>query len=234
MSNYPQPGFPQGSPVPGYPQDGYSPQRPRSGCGCGGCLGKFLIFLGAIFLLLIALCCGGFYYMKSSVTDQPAEVQKISDEIASLRVPAPLEPIGGGRLRIPLSGTLVAEAAAYSDKEHKCVLILGSFGEALGEKFKDQLLEGIESGKFQQKTDADKDDKNEELKEVKKSRVERTIRDQKANFDISEGIGVKTSKRKIRVQGAFLGKTGPAILMIEAEEETLSTEKVKELINSIE
>ena len=57
MSNYPPQ---QGSPLPGYPQDGYPPQRPRS--GCGGCLGKFLIFLGVIFLLIIVLCCGGIFY----------------------------------------------------------------------------------------------------------------------------------------------------------------------------
>ena len=112
-------------------------------------------------------------------------------------------------------------------------LILGAFGEVLGQNFKDQLLESMESGQFQQKS-ANKNDKSEELKDVEKSHVERKIRGQKATFEISEGVGAKTNKRKIRVQGAFLGKSGPAILMIEAEEETLSVENVKELIDSIE
>ena len=106
MSNYPQPGYPPGQPVPGYPQDGYPPERPRSGCGCGGCLGKLLIFLGVIFALILALCCGGFFYVKSSFTDQPAAAQEISDEIASLRLPAALEPVGGVRLKMPLTGAL--------------------------------------------------------------------------------------------------------------------------------
>ncbi|MGO9112254.1 MAG: hypothetical protein ACLP9L_23750 [Thermoguttaceae bacterium] len=230
MSNYPPP---QGFPEHGYPQENYPPQQPRS--GCGGCLGKFFIFLGVVFLLIIAICCGGFYYVKSSFTDQPAEAQKISDDIASLRVPAPLEPMGGGRVKIPFSGTLIAEVAIYSDKEHKCVVILGSIGEALGQNFKEQLLQNMESGQFQQKPgDNDKNDKSEALKDVKKSRVERTIRDQKATFEIAEGVGAKTNVRKIRVQGDFLGKSGPAILVIDAEEKTLSEEKVKELIDSIE
>ncbi len=165
MSNYPQPSYPQGNPPPGYPQDGYPPQQPRSGCGCGGCLGKFLIVLAVIFGLLIALCCGGFYYLKSSVTDQPAEAQKISDEIASLRVPAPLEPVGGGRLKIPFVGKLVAEGTLYSDKKGS-VLLLGSFGEALDQNSRDQLMEGLRSGQFQQKpAGKGQNDNREELKE---------------------------------------------------------------------
>ena len=58
MSNDPPP---QGYPPPGYPQAGYPSQQPRSGCGCG-CVGKFLILLGVVFLLIIATCCGVIYY----------------------------------------------------------------------------------------------------------------------------------------------------------------------------
>jgi len=234
MSNYPPPDYPpqQANPAPGYPQDGYPPQRPRS--GCGGCLGKFLIVLGVVFLLMIAVCCGGFYYLKSSFTDQPGEAQAISDEIASLHVPAPLEPMGGGRLKVPLTGSLIAEGAFYADKEHKNSLILGSFGEALSQGFKDQLLESLERGQAQQQPGVNKNDKREELKDVKKSSVERTIHDQKAIFEIAEGVGVNSKQRKIRVQGAFLSKAGPAILLIEAEEETLSMDMIKKLIDSIE
>ena len=47
------------------------------------------------------------------------------------------------------------------------------------------------------------------------------IQGPKAVFDISEGIGVKSGKKKIRVQGAFKGKTGPAMFILDAEEDTL-------------
>ena len=39
---------------------------------------------------------------------------------------------------------------------------------------------------------------------------------------------------KIRVQGTFKGKTGPAIFVLDAETETLSRAKVDEIIGSME
>jgi hypothetical protein len=233
MSNYAPPGYPPAQAVPAYPPTGYPPQRPQS--GCGGCLGKFLIFLGIIFLIIIGLCCGGVYYLKSSFTKDSREAQTISEDITSIRVPALLEPVAAGRVRVPLAGTLVAQGVIYSDSDHKSVLILGEFGEALGEKFKDQLLKRLESEQFQREQVAtDERDRREELKDQKSSRLERTIRNEKANFEIVEGVGVKSNKHKIRVQGAFLGKSGPAILIIEAYADTLSKEKVEEIIKSIE
>ena len=228
MSNYPSQ---QGFPSQGYPQDGYPPARPRS--GCGGCLGKFLIFLGVIFALVIAICCGGIFYVKSSVTGQPADVQAISDEIGPLHVPAPLEPVGGARLRVPLSGTLVYEGAIYADKDRKCTLSLVSFGEAFGQQFKDQLLKSFQSGQIQQRP-ADKGGSGEDLKDVKKTSRERTIQGDKAVFEISEGIGAQSGKQRIRVQGAFKGKSGPTIFLLDAEEDSLSRKKVEEMIDSIE
>src|SRR5580658_493743 len=128
MSNYPPP---QGYPQQNYPQEGYAPQPQRS--GCGGCLGKLLILLGILFALILAMCCGGIFYMKSyianAVTQQPVEVQKISDEIISINVPAPLAPVAGGRFQVPFVGTTFGQFALYSDKNHKGVLVLASFGE---------------------------------------------------------------------------------------------------------
>jgi len=235
MPNYPQPGYPPGHPTPGYPQEGYPPQQPRS--GCGGCLGKFLIFLGVIFLLIIATCCGGIFYLKSyiasSISQDPAEIQTISDEIISIRVPAPLEPVAGGRFQVPIVGKTLGQGAFYSDKNHKSTLVIASFGEAFGPQFKDQLLQGLQSGQSQ-KQSADKNGNQEELKDVKKTRHERTILGEKAAFEISEGIGAQSGKQKTRVQGAFLGKTGPAILILDAEEETLSRKNVEKMLDSME
>jgi len=231
MSNYPpQQGFPQ----QGYPPDGYYPERQRS--GCGGCLAKFLIILGVVFALIIALCCGGIFYIfygMSSVTNQPAEVRQIGDEIASFRVPAPLEPVGGARLKIPLTDTLIYEGAVYADKDRRDLLTLVSFGAVFGEQFEDQFLKSFQSGQAQQKS-AGKGGQSEELKDVKKTRRERTIQGEKAVFDISEGVGTQSGKQKIRAQGAFKGKAGPTMFFLDADKESLSREKVDELIDSIE
>jgi hypothetical protein len=230
MSNYPSP---QSYPTPGYPQEGYRPEQPRS--GCGGCLGKFLILLGVIFLLIIGLCCGGFFYFKSYITSStskdPVEVQKISGEIIAINA-APLEPVGGGRFKLPLAGTSLGQGVFYSDKNHKSVLILASIGDAFGPQFKDQLLKGLESGQSQNQPGV-KNENHEELKDVKKSRLERKIQGEKAIFDIVEGVGEKTNIRRIRVQGEFKGMTGPAVFILDAEAEALPREKVEKIIDSM-
>ncbi len=232
MSNYPPP---QGYPQQNYPQEGYAPQQQRS--GCGGCLGKLLILLGIIFALILAMCCGGIFYMKSyvanSVTQQPGEVQKISDEIISINVPAPLEPVAGGRFPVPWVGTTFGQFALYSDKNHKGVLVLASFGEALPPQYRDQLLQSMESGQFQSGP-PDNNQSHEDLKDAKKTHRERTIQGAKAVFDITEGVGVQSNKKKIRVQGEFKGKTGPAMLILDVEEDAISLDQVQKMIDSMQ
>jgi hypothetical protein len=232
MSNYPPPGYyPPANPA--Y----YPPERPRS--GCGGCLKWFLIISGILFLLLIALCCGaGFYaqnYFKKSVTDKPDEVRKISEEIISMRVPDSLEPVGGGRFKVPLSGTFLGQGAVYADKDKTSMLLIGSFGDIFGPGFKDQLMQSLENGPGQKKpaNQDDKSDRAEELKDVVKSSINAEIGGEKAVFEMTQGVGVKSNKKKIRVQGAFRGRTGPALLIIDAEEATLSREAAEGIIRSM-
>jgi hypothetical protein len=173
--------------------------------------------------------------IKNSTTQQQGEVQAISDEIASIRIPQPpLEPKAGGRFKFPIVGP-VGEGAIFtagSGPKPNAVLIVASFSDAFGPQFKQQLMQGLESSSNQQKA-SENDDLNEELKDTKDSTVDRTIRGQTAKFHISEGTGVKSGKKKIKVNGAFQGKTGPALLMIMADEQTLSREKVDDVIQSI-
>ncbi len=236
MSNYPPPGMSPTAYQPAPP-----PPQP-SGCGCGGCLGKVFILLGIAFFLMLAICCGGGYYfvqtLKNSTTQQPGEVQAISDEIVSMRIPQPpLEAKAGGRYKLPFVGP-VGEGAVFiadggNSSKPKAVLIVASFSDAFGPQFKQQLMQGLESGSNQQKP-SENDDLNEELKNSEDSTVKRTIRGEEVKFHISQGIGVKSGKKKIKVNGAFQGKTGPALLMIMADEATLSRKQVEDIIQSID
>ena len=231
MSNYPPPGYP----VPGYPPAGYPPQRPRS--GCGGCLSMLLIFLGVIFLLIIAMCCGGFFYLKSylssSISQQPADVRQISDEIISIRTAAPLEPVAGGRFQMPIVGKSLGQGVLYADKNHKAILILASFSEMFGPQLEEQIRQALESGQFPD-LPAENNTNQEKLKDVKTNTIERTIQGEKAVFEVTEGIGVQSNKARIRVHGALKGKTGPTVFILDADEETLTRKKVEEMIDSME
>ena len=123
--------------------------------------------VGIVFALLIVLCCGGAFYLKSyvasSVSNEPAEVQKIGDEIISIHVPAPLEPVAGGRFHVPIAGTTLGQGVVFSDKNRKDNLVFGSFGDAFGPQFKDQILQALQSGQFQDQS-ANKNQNHEELK----------------------------------------------------------------------
>jgi hypothetical protein len=232
MSNYPPPGS-----STGYTQPEYSPQPQASGCGCGGCLGKVLIALGVVFFLIIALCCGSVFYMqsyvKNSITQQPQQVQVISDEIATIKVPAPLAPAFGGRFKVPFSGTYLGEGVVYTSPDKKSILVLASFSDAFGPQFKENLMKGLEAGPGENKS-ANNDELNENLKDTKESTIDRTIGGKPAAFRITEGTGVQSGKKKIKVIGDFQGKTGPAVLLINVEETVLSRDAVDEIIQSIE
>ena len=109
MSNYPPPGMPQTA----YPQPGYPPPPQPSGCGCGGCLGKFFIVVGVLFFLIIAVCCGGSYCscaVKNATTYQQAEVQTIGDEIAAHANPARSSPLPAAGIRFHLPTNRWAKA----------------------------------------------------------------------------------------------------------------------------
>jgi hypothetical protein len=134
---------------------------------------------------------------------------------------------------VPFSGTYLGEGVVYATPDKKTILVLASFSDSFGPQFKESLMKGLEAGPGENKP-ANNDDAREELKDVKKSEVERTIGGQKAIFHISEGVGIKTGVKKIQVQGEFQGKPGPTLLIIAAEEATLSREQVDEIIQSID
>ena len=235
MSNYPPPRLSAAQPVPAYPQAGYPPQQPRS--GCGGCLGKFLIFLGIIFALIIAMCCGGIFYVRSyiasAITQQPAEVQTISDEIISIHVPASSgtrgwRPLPGADRRqdVGTRGRLFRQES----QGHAC---FGFVWRGVWPAVQGPDSPGFGVGAIPEPTWR-KGRESRGTQGCEDNQIERTIQGEKAVFDITEGTGVQSDKKKIRVQGAFQGKTGPAIFILDAEEETLSREKVEKMIDSME
>ena len=138
-------------------------------------------------------------------------------------------PVGEGAVFIADSGNGAKGA------KPKAVLIIASFSDAFGPQFKQQLMQGLESGSYQQKP-SDNDDLNEELKNTKDSTVERTIRrerPQKSPLFRRYGREIGQAKDKSKM-AAFQGKTGPALLLIMADEATLSAKQVNEIIQSID
>ncbi len=80
---------------------------PESGCGT-----KLLLGLGIATAVGVVLLCAGGYFMyqkmKDSVTNDPVEVQKISDEIVSVDLPDRLEAQFGMVLKVAGQGMSMA------------------------------------------------------------------------------------------------------------------------------
>lgn len=229
MSNYPPQG---GYPPPGYPPQGY-PQMaypPRQGMGC---VAKFFILLGILFLLSMCCCCGAFFgakhYFTALSTTDPAQVESIAEGMTTIEVPPPLEPVGGGKYNVPFSSTLLGQGAVFGEKEHDTILVLLSVGDAFPQETQDQIRQGLENSFTQQNGKQER----EQLKDRKETRKEKTIRGEKAVFTIVTGVGMKSGKHRIEVQGSFQGKTGPVILILNADTDRLSEEKVNGMIDSI-
>lgn len=87
----------------------YSHGSSRSNSGCGT---KLLLGLGiATAVGVVVLCAGGYFMyqkMKDSITNDPAEIQKISDEIVSVDLPDGLEAQFGMDLKIAGQGMSMA------------------------------------------------------------------------------------------------------------------------------
>lgn len=59
------------------------------------------------------------------------------------------------------------------------------------------------------------------------------IRDQPAKFSIVKGQGAKSHTPRIQVNGMFQGNSGSVILILDADAEKLSPEKVDAMLDSI-
>ncbi|MGD0896250.1 MAG: hypothetical protein ABR915_00355 [Thermoguttaceae bacterium] len=228
----------QGSEQPGYPpSQGFPPPvvvyPPKTGMGCGA---KLLILLGVLFLLLILVCCGGFfgftYWVKNSVTTDANAVRTATEEITSIDVPAALEPAGAMNLHVPMSGRLIMVLVAFADKgPHKNdLLVLIASGEFLDEQTQSKVREAFQQSLAQQGI---QQEGQEQLKNRQSSVEERVIRGQAARFTIIKGVGANTGRQRIEVQGTFQGKTGAAALMLQADADRISEADVLKMLDSI-
>jgi hypothetical protein len=239
MSTYPPPsGYPPQGPPP-YAAPQWTPPPPPAGMGCGM---KLLVLLGVVFLLLILLCCGGGfllkgYFQRSAVKD-PAEVEAVTAKIAAIEIPPPLKPAGGMSLEIPFIKKTLMLFAMYGDKpEGKAdspaqdsTLVLFALGDAFRGQNQEQMRRSIQEALDKQGMQKQE---VEQLRNEQHSEKQVTIRGQKATFTITKGIGSKSKKPRMQVQGTFEGAAGPVLLLADVDTEQIGADKVLKMLDSI-
>jgi len=119
------------------------PEKQRSGCGGGmSCL---LIGCGGMLLLCCGVVTWGFFYFRSMVTEDPAEIAAQRDRIAKIDVPGSLEPAMGITVKFPFVDE-IGFGVVYVDTEGGSSLILMSINRSFAEdeeNFQDALRQAL-------------------------------------------------------------------------------------------
>jgi hypothetical protein len=193
---------------------------------------KVLIILAIVFGVLAVLCCGGIaglvWWAKSMVSNDSAVVVATTREITDIDIPAPLKPLAKVDVKITLSGQSMMVMVVYDDKGSNSSLVLVSMGEAFGSQNQKQMRQSIDQSLQQQGMG-----NREDTLVSQTSQKELTIRGEKAVFTIGQGKGANSQKPRIQVTGAFQGKKGPAMLILEADAEKIPEEEAIRMLESI-
>ena len=193
-----------------------------------GTASKLLLIFGILFVALGILCCGAFGYLaywgKNSIVKDPAAVKATTQTIADISIPEPLVPEGGVDMKIPITGKTMMTIVAYADRALGSTLMLMGFGEMFQGQSEAQMRQQMEQSMQQQ---GFSQGNREQIEDGKVSTKELKINGQPAKFTITAGQGAKSHAPRINVSGVFHGRSGPAFLILEANAEKISREKVE-------
>jgi hypothetical protein len=192
---------------------------------------KVLIILGLVFGVLVVLCCGGviwvIYSVAHSFSDDPATTATVAAQITDIDVPDGLRPAGSMDMKLPIVGRIMA-AAFYQDTTTHSGLILLQMKAEYRDSDEAEIRRLFNQSLGQQNVPEE-----EEVLIQESSQKQVVIRGQPAAFTIAKGKGAKSGNARIQVTGLFPGKTGVAMLMINADAKQYPEETIIKTIESI-
>ncbi len=202
-----------------YGNDGGSMQ-PKPGMSTGV---KVLIGCGVVGGVMALVCCGGFMYLGSQfagmMTEDPAEIQVIQEDIADIDLPDGFSPEGGA------DGELfgfAGQAAIFAENDSVIMLIQvkgpeGTTDEQMLEQFQQQLGQQGQNG-------------NIKIESTEERLV--TIAGEETTIEIVKGTD-QNGKEIRQVKGAFRGRGGAAIVLYFSPEEDWDEDRVVQMLESI-
>jgi hypothetical protein len=203
------------------------PEPPRSGC-----FGKLVKGLGCGCAIVILLCCGGgvgsFYWLTKSVNQDPDQVKAVTQEIATIDIPASLVAKRVVNLKVPLIGKLVAKGVVYEDAETNTILVLGT-GLLCRPDMPEQSRTQIENAIEQMAMGS----RYEEMVVVGSETKPLKVKGEEASFRFTSGTGAKTHTNRIEVLGLFNGKQGKSLFLFLGSKDKYPEATLTKLIESI-
>lgn len=192
----------------------------------GGCLKWFLI-LGGIGLVFGVLCCGGGTWfvmqMKPTIATTPAEVDKIAQEIADLKMLPEFTGKTGLKMNVMVMDMRMVD---YEQSQGKGQLqLMEMVMKAAGGADQDAQIEA-EMNKQNQLN-------FRTLESGETETMEMEIRGKPASFTVTTGKAAGSDAEYTQVKGVFKSKNGLAKLMLEVESSAVTPDDLDALMNSL-
>lgn len=212
------------------PYDAPVPER-RGMSGTTKVLLGFGIGCGALALL----CCGvlgvggfaAYRFAQNSISDDPAKIREVADEIVTIQIPDTLAPKMAVDARMPFTGVPIMKGVAYMDADEKSFVLLGEANPEFESQTGDIELHFKKAMKQQGRRERD------EPEVIETEPVETTIHDEPAQFKLSRVIDRKSEVEFFQAEGSFRGNGGPAKLIVEVKSPDFTKEQVLEIIKSM-
>ena len=216
-------------------QPGIGPQPPSPPPPRGMSTGvKVLLIVGIIFFVLVLLCCGGLFligrHFAQEVSYDPVVVKATTDKIAQIEIPELLKPKASMDLKVPIVNKTIMKMATYADDTGKSTLKLAAMGDMFAGQNEAQMRASIDQSLQQQGVN---NERPEQIQNGDISTKDVQIGGKTAKFTIIKGQGTTTHSPRIQVNGGFQGHSGPAMLILDADAEKLTPEKVNAMLESI-
>lgn len=187
-----------------------------------GCLKWFLILAGLGGVGIVACCGVGYYLFMPQIVTQPAQVDALAQEIADIKMLPDFQGGTGVKMNFYFMEMRMCRYAHTSGKGELQLMELAMNGNNAGG---DAELEA----QMQQQKQMEKKTLN--VKSTETTEIE--IRGQSATFTTVFGQDVSSKTEYYQVEGTFLGKNGPAKLMMQVEAEIWDDKAVSELLESL-
>jgi hypothetical protein len=182
--------------------------------------------LGIGCAVLLVICCGGFvgvyYWMKNAATDDPVQIAKIAEEIAEVPLPAEFRPKMG--FNLSFFGQAV-KGVIYAPEKDDSFFLMGEYDAKMTDAERDQIVEQMR-GSWRTQGNSN----NQDLEVISSKTVELTMRGKPATFKFDEAKNRKTNAKFWQLSGTFVGKKGPAMMILILPYERFQENELKRML----
>lgn len=207
---------------------------PRQGMSTGT---KVLLILAIVFGILLVLCCGGVImlgwwgqsYATKAMSNDPAKIRALTQELLPMTVPAELQPQQMLDMPVPFTDQKMMRMAIYAHQPSSSTLALMWFNAAMAQQNQGQMEQQMREQMRQQGANPDQQGNWERDSSVRQIQV----RGQAVDFNFTRLTDPETKKTRLELNGMVPGEGGPVMVSASVDESVISEERLIGTIESI-